>query len=277
MRSSSADITISPVIPAEQCESRDPCTINRSDGGLWVPDSRFAASGMTPELLPRSPLELAGAQLTRELVEHRVDHAGFVLVEECVRHVDIFLDDNARRYIRARREFECAGAQHRAQQCLDTLQGPAAGQRLVDHRIELALIVEHTAHHAAEERRLSGQILRALDLPPDPVALELGQDLVERLHGGEPRRAAAVCLAIAVGGRRRFHRRLRASRMSLRFSRTNASAARAAPPPLSSPVRRARARACASVSTVRMPLPIGMSRAMEISMMARADSPATMS
>src|SRR5205085_11687480 len=96
--------------------------------------------------------------------------------------------------------------------------------------------------------------------------------LVERLHGGKPRRTAAVRLAL-LARRAGGHR----VALSLRLRRTNASAARAAPPPLSSPVDRARALACASVSTVRMPLPIGMSRAIEISMMARADSPATMS
>src|SRR5436305_1007579 len=69
--------------------------------------------------------------------------------------------------------------QHRAQQRLDALQGPAALQRLVDHWIERALIVEHATHDASEECGLGGQVLRALDLAADPVAFEFRENLVQ--------------------------------------------------------------------------------------------------
>jgi hypothetical protein len=57
----------------------------------------------------------------------------------------------------------------------------------------------------------------------------------------------------------------------------SANAARAASPPLSCSVMRARAQACGSVSTVRMPLPHGSRRCTEKSISARADCIETMS
>ena len=70
----------------------------------------------------------------------------------------------------------------------------------------LALLAHHAADDVAEESRLGGKILIALDLAADPVALELREDLVkgraghvhliERLHGREPRGAAAIGLAL---------------------------------------------------------------------------------
>jgi len=57
--------------------------------------------------------------------------------------------------------------------------------------------------------------LRAVDLLPDPVALEFGQNvvqrragdihLVQRLHGGQPRGATAVRLAVFIARHRDFH------------------------------------------------------------------------
>ena len=172
-------------------------------------------------------------------------------------------------------------AQHRAQQRLDALERPAAGERLVDQRVEPALIVQHAAHDAAEERGFGRKILRALDLAPDPVALELGQDviqwrrrdihLVECLHGGEPRCAAAVRLAVLARCRcpsPRFPHQPALQPHQRQAQRGAAALVLAG---------RARVRACASVSTVRMPLPIGMSRAVAMSIRPRADLPATMS
>ena len=70
----------------------------------------------------------------------------------------------------------------------------------------LRLIAHHAGHDVAEERGLGRQIFVALDLAAEPVALELGEDvvdpgaadihLVERLHRGEPRRAAPVGLLV---------------------------------------------------------------------------------
>src|SRR5215510_14904787 len=118
------------------------------------------------------------------------------------------------------------------------------------------------------------------------MALELGQDvvdrgrrhihLIERLHGGEPRGAAPVGLADVAALRARHHcARDRAD--SRRLIRTMASAARAASPPLSPSSIFARAQACASVSTVTMPLPSGRRCATDRSKSARADSIDTIS
>ena len=70
---------------------------------------------------------------------------------------------------------------------------------------------------------------------------------------------------------------LLAARANWRFNLAKVSAACAAPPPLSSPPALARILACASVSTVRMPLPTGMLSESEMSIRPRADSPATIS
>src|SRR6185436_4736143 len=110
----------------------------------------------------------------------------------------------------------------------------------------------------------------------EPVALELGKDvvdagaadihLVQRLHRGEPCRAAPVGLLVRPLGGNRFlllcHHQTRVSR---RLMRSMASAARAASPPLLSSLARARAQACASVLTVIIPLPSGNRRFTDIS------------
>src|SRR5262245_17337083 len=116
------------------------------------------------------------------------------------------------------------------------------------------------------------------------MALELGEDvvearagdvhLVERLHRREPGGAAAIGLAFVLAATVGRHDPPAARR---RLSRTSASAARTASPPLSASSGRARAQAWASVSTVRMPLPIGILRATESSLSARADSCDTVS
>ena len=109
-------------------------------------------------------------------------------------------------HIAAMIELVGAGAQHRAQDRLDALERPGLRQGVVDQRIELALLAHHAADDVAEEGGLGRQVLLAFDLAADPVALELGQDLVQsgrcdvhlvqRLHGGKPCRAAPVGLAL---------------------------------------------------------------------------------
>jgi hypothetical protein len=128
-------------------------------------------------------------------------------------------DHDARRHIGAA-DSSNAPARSTARISASTrFQRPAALKRPVDHRIERALVVEHAAHDAAEERGLGRQILRAFDLAADPVALELGEDLVERrcgdvhlvkrLHRRKPRCAAPVRLAVLarLGGSSRRLRR----------------------------------------------------------------------
>src|SRR4051812_14323138 len=115
------------------------------------------------------------------------------------------------------------------------------------------------------------------------MAFKLGKDvvdprarnvhLIQRLHGREPRRAAPVGFSV---GRLLAVRHGQAF-SSRRFIRSIASAARAASPPLFNSLARARAQACSSVLTVRMPLPSGMRFATARSISAREDSIETIS
>ena len=237
-----------------------------------------------PPACPRSADALANsrrAQLPRELVEHGIDHAGFLRVDEGAGDIDVFRRHHPRRHVAAAGKLVGAGPQHRAQHRLDALERPAARQRGVDLRIEPCLLAHDAADDVAEKCRLRRPILRALDIAAEPMAFELGQNLVqagagkvhlvERLHGGEPRRAALVGLA-RLPSLRVLRRRGSCHRpASRRLMSTSASAARAASPPLSCSSGRARASACASVSTVMMPLPIGSARAIAISISPRAD------
>ncbi len=182
----------------------------------WNSSSNFRSPAALPfavrltsvcsmSIWPSGRRKFVGAQLVRQLIEHGVDHAGLVGVDEGGGDVDIFGHDDPRRHVAPAGKFIGAGAQHRAQHRLDALERPAARQRRVDLRIEPALLAHHAADDVAKERGFRRPVLRALDLAAEPMALELGQDLVEpgagevhlieRLHGGKPRRAALVGLA----------------------------------------------------------------------------------
>ena len=97
-----------------------------------------------------------------------------------------------------------AGAQHRAQHRLDAFERPAAAQRIVDLRIEPALLADDAADNVAEKGRFRRPVLRAFNLAAEPMVLELRQDfvqagadevhLIKRLHGGEPCCTALVRL-----------------------------------------------------------------------------------
>src|SRR4051812_32331482 len=240
---------------------------------------------MTIPWLP--PPELVTAKLAADLVEHSVDHAGLLAIDEGVGDVDIFGHDDAARHVLAMFQFVGPCPQHRAQDRFDALQRPALRQRLVDQRIELLLVAHDAGNDVAEERRFRREICIALDLVAEPVALELRKNvvdagttdihLVQRLHGCEPRRTAPVRFLLRASRRLLVvigHDQARASR---RFMRSIAIAARAASPPLFSSLARARAQACASVLTVRMPLPSGSLRATARSISAREDSCETIS
>src|ERR1019366_9949340 len=105
------------------------------------------------------------------------------------------------------------------------------------------------------------------------MGLEFGENVVEalardfhlikRLHDGEPRVGAL------------FDAHVRAP--NFRARRTKASAASAASAPLSPCLGSARATACCSFSTVRIPLPSGSRFETERSVSARALSLATIS
>src|SRR3954464_7088017 len=203
-----------------------------------------------------------------------------------MRDVDIFGHDHTAGHILAVLQLIGACPQYNAQQRVDRVQPPTLLQRIVNQRIELGLVAHHAGHHVLEERSLRRQIFVAFDLIAEPVAFELGKDvvdprtrdvhLVERLHGGKPRRATAV--GFLVGTFRWLllicHRQAFVSR---RLIRNIASAAHAASPPLFNSLARALAQACASVLTVMMPLPSGKPRETARSMSAREDSIETIS
>src|SRR5438477_9790867 len=199
--------------------------------------------------------------------------------------IDIFRDHHARGHVAPVVELVGSRAEYRSQDRFDPLERPRLGKRRVDQRVELALLAHHARDHVAEEGSFRGQIFVAFDLPPDPVTLELRQNVVEaragklhlvkRLHGREPGRAPPVGLALLSRLGTASHDAQPVLRR--RLSRTRASAARAASPPLSLSSILARVQAWASVSTVRMPFPIGTPRMREISMSPREDSNETIS
>src|ERR1700756_5599861 len=160
-----------------------------------------AISESSPDILRSSPTrKLFGPELPGDLVQHRVHHAGFLAVDEGVRDIDIFRHHDAPRNILAMFELIGPGPQYRAQDRVDPLQRPALRQGLVDEGIELGLIAHHPGDDVAEESGFSRKILVAFDLAAEPMALELRENvvdpctrdihLVERLHRGEPCRAA---------------------------------------------------------------------------------------
>ena len=124
--------------------SRD-AALSRARAGL-SPDRRQIAwnsssNFRSPTALPFArgldrAAEFVGAQSSRELIEHGIDHAGLLAIDESRSDVDIFRHDDVRRHIAPARKLVGAGAQHRAQHGLDALERPAARQCGVDLRIE---------------------------------------------------------------------------------------------------------------------------------------------
>src|SRR5262245_18007302 len=94
-------------------------------------------------------------------------------------NVDIFRHYHSCRHIGAAGELVGAGAQHRAQHRLDALERPAAAERRVDLWIELGLLAHYAADDVAKVGSLGRAVLLALDLAAEPMALELGHDVVE--------------------------------------------------------------------------------------------------
>src|SRR6266478_4715269 len=69
--------------------------------------------------------KLVAAEPAGDLVEHRVHHAGLVAIDKGMRDIDIFGHDDAAGYVLAMLQFVRSRAQHRAQNGVDPLQGPA--------------------------------------------------------------------------------------------------------------------------------------------------------
>src|SRR5512136_1688620 len=229
---------------------------------------------------PGGAAKFGGAQAPRKLVEHSIDHACLVTLDKSGGHVSIFGHHHPRRHVTAVNQLIGAGPQRCAQNRLDTLEWPAFRQCIVDQGVKITLLTHDAGNDVTEECRLSRKILCALDLVAYPVALKFSQDfvqpgashihLIKRLNRREPGRAALVRLArvLVIASGAEAHQR----HTSVCLSATIVSAARAAAPPLSPSSTRARAWACASLSTVRIPLPMASRSFTARSIRARADS-----
>ena len=81
-------------------------------------------------------------EATRKLVENAIYDARLILVEKCVRDVDVLIDGNARRNIAAIENFCHARAKNGAQDRIHADQPPTDCKLFVDQRINLALTSE---------------------------------------------------------------------------------------------------------------------------------------
>ena len=207
---------------------------------------------------------------------------GSSCVVEAVRHVDIFGDDDAGRHVLAAHQLIGAGAQDGAQHRLDARQRPAVGERGVDLLVDRPLILHHAGEEVAEEAhcRPAGTSMPSTSRPiqwasnsRESVADALAGHihLVERLHGGEAG-SGALCQGSWPFRSESFLPR----RLALDAQDGERRLGRAAALVHLADAG-ARAQACASFSTVRMPLPSGMRSATDRSMSARELSPATIS
>ena len=125
-------------------------------------------------------------------------------VDKGIGDIDIFGNDHARRNVRlAERVRQRPARQHRAQQRLHPLQRPALGERLVDRRIELALVGGPRPSRCRGRRRPRlADICSPSTSPPSlwlsnwaKISFKIGAGdvhLIERLDGGEPRGTAPV-------------------------------------------------------------------------------------
>src|SRR5690606_28005087 len=167
-----------------------------------------------------------------------------------------------------------------------TLALPDALPICLDRLIDAALILDHAVDDLGEPVLVSLGQRGAVDVGVEAVIAELAHDavdalarqlhLIQGLNGGQTGDRAGAALAagqlrlgagfFSLGqlshdfgdGRRgagRFGHEARPPRRRLRIE-IRSRQARAAKPPLSPSLRRARAQACSSSSVVRMPLPI---------------------
>src|ERR1700722_4247705 len=228
----------------------------------------FAVTALLPEL--------ARPQPPRQVVEHAVDQSRLLGSEERMGDVEILVDDDLGRHVRAMRQFESAAAQDGAQHGFKPDERPIRRQRGRDRAVELGPVRRRARGDRAEKFLVGFAEILALAALAEAVGEELldhlarlglGQcDLVERLHRGKPRGCP-----LAAG--KRVHRLLSAKRWR---SAIMARQARAASPPLSFLSLRARAMAWRSFSTVNTPKPMASPRSAS-SWMPRAHSPQTRS
>ena len=151
------------------------------DQPVLAESSGFSALARLATASPRRCVELVAAQLPRELVEHRIDHAGLVAVDEGMGDVDIFRHHDARRHVgacdRARRRRR---AGPRAARVSMRLSGQPFGSAssIIGSSLRCSSTTPRTM--SRKERGFGRQVFVALDLAAEPVAFEFGQDVVQR-------------------------------------------------------------------------------------------------
>ncbi len=207
----------------------------------------------------------AGRSLRASDVEHGIDHAGDVGIEEGAGDVDIFADhDPAGTSVRPI-ELLGAGAQDGAERRVDPLERPAGRQRRRTAGIERPLVA-HDARRRCRGRRRRRPRDTARRRPRGRAGTTRTRRArraasSRRCRAGRapaPRRAAPRRAGWPAGRFAAIGRLRRASQAAvtpeLRAERRSSPAPprRRAPPLLPSPTR-ARAHACSSFSTVRMP------------------------
>src|SRR5690606_19357 len=151
-------------------------------------------------------------------------------------------------------------------------------------RIDHLLVLDNARQDGAKPLWIGLTVVLAVEFLAQPECLVFGRrlqhaaagqiHLVQRLDGCEAGRTPLVGNApfrLALAGIGQGHA------PSFFRSAIMVRAARAANPPLSPSLLRARAQACSSFSTVRMPLPIATDSSTARSIRARLDSLATIS
>src|ERR1051326_7319184 len=140
--------------------------------------------------------EFGRAFPVRHAVEQSIHKGRLFAAEEDVRDVEIFIDHDLCRHVRARHQFVNSGTKNRAQDRVDALQLPVFGQVLRNGAIDFHLMMRHTAHEIGEELRirLAGAgfgLAKAMVAELLCHGFRIGArqfHLVDRLHRGQTRR-----------------------------------------------------------------------------------------
>ncbi len=164
------------------------------------------------------------------------------------------------------RQLVDAGPEDGAQDIVEPLHRPIRRQHRGDQIVELDAIGGDPAHQLAEPWPVDRAGIELVDDLVQPVRLELADDvvglaaaeldLIERLHRRQPGGAALAAAggpAPGIGAVLGGHAAQLHSPAIRRLSAIIARQALAASPPLSLRSTLARAQACSSFSTVRMP------------------------
>src|SRR5690606_38849048 len=85
---------------------------------------------------------------------HAIDHLRFVIIEEGVCHINVFIDYDTVGNVLAFDQLKGACAQDCAKRGIHTLQSPVQRELLINHRIDVALAPHDAAYKLGEESRI---------------------------------------------------------------------------------------------------------------------------